>query len=357
MSKKRLVVICPGRGSYTKETLGYLQNRKEIQEPLKIVDQMRTDLGEPTISDLDSAKTFKVSVHTKGEHASPLIFCCALADFLSIDPDQYEIVAITGNSMGWYLALAFSGALNLKDSFRLIQTMGSMMKDSLIGGQIIYPVVDKHWIKQKERVDFVHRKVDEINNDTGCEAYVSIYLGGYMVLAGNSQGLQRLLKELPPIEHYPFQLINHGAFHTPMLQSVSEKAFVSLEPDLFQKPKIPLVDGRGMIWQPYSSDPALLRNYTLGHQVVAPYDFSASVRVALKEFSPDHLVLLGPGNSLGGSIGQILIENQWRFIESKEMFSHQQKTDPFLISMGLAEQRVRLTKEHPSQNATTSISR
>jgi [acyl-carrier-protein] S-malonyltransferase len=40
-----------------------------------------------------------------GDNASLLIYACALADFAAIDRDRFEVVAVTGNSMGWYLAL------------------------------------------------------------------------------------------------------------------------------------------------------------------------------------------------------------------------------------------------------------
>ena len=117
MPKKRIVVVCPGRGSYTKNNLGYLNDRSEIQQDLSIIDDLRKQRNEPSISELDTAKAFKVSLHTKGEHASPLIYSCALADFLSIDQSKYEIVAVTGNSMGWYLSLAFAGVLDTPGAF------------------------------------------------------------------------------------------------------------------------------------------------------------------------------------------------------------------------------------------------
>ena len=50
----------------------------------------------------------------------------------------------------------------------------------------------------------------------------------------------------------------------------------------------------GRTFSPWSTDLDALRDYTLGHQVTEPYDFTASVRVALREFAPDHLVLPGP---------------------------------------------------------------
>jgi len=335
MKKNRLAIICPGRGSYTKETLGYLTKyRPRINEFVDDLDARRKSRGEPTISELDQATTFSPGIHTKGENASTLIYACSYADFQSIDLEKNEIVAVTGNSMGWYLALAFGGALNWADAFDVINTMGSMMKDKIIGGQIIYPVVNGDWIKSKELLETVEKAIQEARAQGG-EIYPSIHLGGYAVMGGDAKGLSLMMKLLPKIENYPFQLVNHAAFHTPLLKQTSERAFEILSPELFQAPTKPLVDGRGKIWQPYSTDIDDLYRYTLDTQVVDTYDFTKAVTVTLKEFAPDKLVLLGPGNSLGGSIGQILVENKWLGIQSKSDFSARQKQDPFLISMGL----------------------
>ncbi len=61
--------------------------------------------------------------------------------------------------------------------------------------------------------------------------------------------------------------------------------------------------------------------------------------MAIKEFCPDNLVLLGPGNTLGGAVGQILIKNKWNGIDSKKSFSDKQLNDTYLISMGINDQR------------------
>jgi hypothetical protein len=73
--------------------------------------------------------------------------------------------------------------------------------------------------------------------------------------------------------------------------------------------------------------------------VTQTYDFNSTINVAIKEFSPDKLVLLGPGNTLGGPIAQILIQNSWLDIDSKKTFTKKQKNDPYLISMSINEQR------------------
>jgi [acyl-carrier-protein] S-malonyltransferase len=342
--KERVVVICPGRGSYTKESLGYLKPyHPKLDAFIADLDQRRTRVGQPTLSELDNAEAFQPSVHTKGEHASALIYACAAADFSAINQEKFEIVAITGNSMGWYIASALAGALDWGGAFDVINTMGSMMKDKIVGGQIIYPITDENWQRDPARLKLVEEILAEVNSKDGNQAYISIWLGGYVVIGGNASALNLLLKQLPKNENYPFQLINHAAFHTPLLQETSERAFEILPQELFHRPHTPLIDGRGHTWNSYNTDEDRIYDYTLGHQVFCPYDFSTSLTVALKEFAPDRLILLGPGNSLGGAIGQILIANRWLGISSKQEFSERQKQDPFLISMGLPEQKARVS--------------
>jgi [acyl-carrier-protein] S-malonyltransferase len=50
-------------------------------------------------------------------------------------------------------------------------------------------------------------------------------------------------------------------------------------------------------------------------------------------------VLLGPGNSLGGPVAQILINQQWNGLKSKQDFLGNQKNNPFVVSMGIDEQK------------------
>lgn len=345
MIKEKIVVICPGRGTYTASELNYLSRFGATQKSfIEKIDLFRKNDNLPSITALDSATRFSANLHLVGEHASTLIYTCAMADFLSIDSEKFEVVAVTGNSMGWYLALACVKVLDTDGAYRLIQTMGSMMQDNIIGGQIIYPIVDDAWLPCSEKQKVIQEALESIHGKNGAEIYVSIRLGGYVVLAGNESGLQQLQKMLPPVDNqFPMRLNKHAAFHTSLMQGVSEKAFALLPESLFSPPTIPLIDGRGAIWQPYATQTKLLRDYTLGHQVVEPYDFTSAITVALKEFAPDRLVLLGPGSTLGGALGQILAKLKWRGIHSKQDFSEHQKRDPFLLSMGLEVQRKNLT--------------
>jgi hypothetical protein len=85
---------------------------------------------------------------------------------------------------------------------------------------------------------------------------------------------------------------------------------------------------------PWSTDLDALRAYTLGERITTPYDFGLSIRVVLREHAPDRIVCPGPGNTLGGVVGQALVQEGWRGIHDKDAFTRvQESAEPVLISM------------------------
>ena len=216
------------------------------------------------------------------------------------------------------------------------------MEEQGAGGQLIYPFVDEQWRDSRDR----HRAIANALHDgrTEGQAFLSIRLGGMAVLAGDEAGMAAMEKVLPKVEdRYPFRLARHAAFHTPLLQHVSEAALEQLGADLFEAPQIPMIDGRGAIWTPHATEATALHQYTLGSQIVETYDFSKSIEVAIKEFAPECLILVGPGSTLGAPIAQELIHHRWLGLHSKSDFSARQKNDPFLLAMGREDQRQLVT--------------
>ena len=147
-----------------------------------------------------------------------------------------------------------------------------------------------------------------------------------------------LQEQLPPItqgkQSYPFRLALHGPYHTPLAAGVTAKAAGFLRELEFRQPNVTLIDGFGRRFTPWSTDIVALRDYTFGAQVSQPYDFTRSVTVVLREYAPDQLVLPGPGNTLGGICGQILVQLGWQGISSRADFTARQESDrPIVESM------------------------
>lgn len=335
------VLICPGRGTYTKTELGSLA-RFPDRSLLAHFDARRTAINQETLTALDSAPSYSVSKHTRGDNASALIYACTLGDALSLK--DVEITAVTGNSMGWYSALACAGALTPENGFEVVNTMGTLMQQSLIGGQIIHPFLDENWQPNPTRKAELLAIAADINTRPDHILSLSIDLGGMLVLAGNEAGLKAFESTVPPEQsRFPMRLANHAAFHTALQAPVAAQGRSALPASLFQQPQKPLIDGRGQIWWPGATRTADLHAYTLGHQVTEPYDFTAAIRTAAREFAPDLFIIAGPGTTLGGAVAQSLILAHWQSMANKSDFQSRQATNHLLISMGLPEQRDRVT--------------
>jgi [acyl-carrier-protein] S-malonyltransferase len=339
--KEKVLVVCPGRGTYNASELGYLQKYHNGGGALvDRMDRLREHAGQIPISKLDAAETFSASLHMTGENASLLIYACALADFEAIDRDRYDIVAVTGNSMGWYLALACAGMLTIDAGARLVNTMGTMMHNHGLGGQIVWSLVDENWRIDPVKADLAQSILAEADVNQGITVSVSIRLGGMIVFAADDAGLKWLLQKLPKDDRFPMRLNHHAAFHSALLDHIVPMAKAANDAGDFGFGAIPVVDGTGRIWKPKAFDNLVLYDYTLGQQISCPYDFSCAVQVAAAEFAPDKIIVLGPGTTLGAPVAQALIQSNWRGLRDKQDFLERQKSNPFLLSMGIAEQRL-----------------
>lgn len=334
----RVMLLCPGRGSYQKAQLGSLQGPSAVIDWL---DAYRASLGRPTIREMDAAKRFSGKLHVAGENASVTTFGASLADIERIDPDKADIVCVGGNSMGWYTALFAAGALDLPSAARLVETMGSWQAGNVVGGQILYPVAGDDWTLDEGLVNAVESalRLDGV--------HLSIRLGGTAVLAGETDAIRGLLADMPKAKRgereFPIQLPLHSAFHTPCMQGTSDRARVELADLVFTSPAVSLVDGASRVHRPFA-DPQVLSDWTLGAQVTDTFDVTGCIQTAMGDFAPDALVLPGPGDTLGAPVAQALIDCGWRGLRDKQdFFDAQSSESPVVISMTRPEQRALVT--------------
>ena len=92
-SRRKALVVCPGRGSYNKAELGYFQRHHADKTTLmRQLDEFRQQQDQALISELDQAAIYDPRRLTRGDNASSLIYACAYADFISIDPQRFEVL-------------------------------------------------------------------------------------------------------------------------------------------------------------------------------------------------------------------------------------------------------------------------
>jgi [acyl-carrier-protein] S-malonyltransferase len=302
-------------------------------------DALRTQAGQETLTALDSAASFSAARHTTGDNASALIYACSYLD-ADAARASHDILAVTGNSLGWYIALAAGGAATAQDGMRIVNTMGTLMHRHGPGGQILYPFVTENWQAIEGEEQRLLSLAQQINVRPDHTLALSIHLGGMLVFAGNEAGLSAFEQtvQIDPARK-PLRLPNHAAFHTAMMHDVAAMGRDALPATLFNDPQTPLIDGRGAVWYPGASDLAALRAYTLGQQITQTYDFSAAIHSAARNFAPDRFIITGPGTTLGSAVAQALIAIRWQGFDSKETFMVRQAKNPILLSMGRPDQR------------------
>ena len=338
----RAAVAFPARGSYGPASLGSLP---PAHPWVRRADQLRAEAGLPPLSDLDRATGFDPAVHLRSANASPLTFLCGLLDAERIAGD-HEVVVVVASSTGWYTALAAAGALEFDDAFRLVQTMAllaeSPIADGDPGGQLVYPLTDEQWRTDPSHEAALRRVLVESpdRGESGANGAVhrSLELGAFTVLSGTAAALDRVAAALPSVQvgarRFPLRPAMHEAWHTPDRAEAAREAAVRLADLRWDAPNVTLVDGRGARFTPYSTDPAELAHHTLVEQPTSTYDFAASLRVALRDYAPDVVLLPGPGSSLGEVCAQIIVAEGYRGIRTRvDLEQTQGGPNPILLSM------------------------
>lgn len=324
MKKPTAVLFCSGRGAYTKDELGFVARTiapGPVADALAASDAARRAQDRPTLTEVDAAERFRPSYHLDGENAAELIYFGAMAHVERLR-ERYDIVAVAGNSLGWYTALPASGALDPTSGWRLVATMARLQK-LVKGGQILTTTVGEDWHRNAMLWVAVEATLDALR-DRGPEFYCehSIRLGGHAVLAGTEAAVQELLVHLPKVRvgerEFPFRLAGHGPFHTRLCDETSAAAATALADLPIKMPRCHLIDGFGNVHSPWSADPRELLHYTTHEQVTETFDFSAAVRTAMREFQPDVLLCAGPGNSLRAPIGHCVLAEGWRQLKDKQ---------------------------------------
>jgi len=342
----RALVLCPGRGSYQREQLHSLAG---LSSPaVAAFDAVRAAAGQPGVTELDAAERFSPRLHVAGEHASALTAAISLADLDQLDPDKVQVVGVCGNSMGWYTALGYAGALPLADCARLVDTMGAWQaagEHGVVGGQLVYPLTDARWRLDPALLVAVQAAVAAIP-----DLYWSIRLGSQAVLGGTEDALAAARERLPTQQgggglEFPLRLPLHSAFHTPLMAPTAARAARELGELGWRAPALPLIDGTGRTWRPRWADPSALRDYTLGAQVTETFDLWATLKAGLGELGPAVVILPGPGSNLGGAVAQVMIDTGWQGLRDKDDFIDRQRGErPVLLSLRWPDQRKRAVR-------------
>lgn len=198
--------------------------------------------------------------------------------------------ALAGFSVGEIGALAFSGALSVADSFRLVCRRGELMQIASDAADTGMVAVVKLSPQQVEDLAGQFDQVYPVNYNSPAQtvcAGLSASMGGFKAAVKAAGG-----------RAVPLRVA--GAFHSPFMASASEGLAEELKDYTFTQPKYTLYSN--VTGRPYED----VGRYAdlLARQVISPVRWQAIVEHLIQS-GVDTFIEVGPGNTLAGLIGKI----------------------------------------------------
>lgn len=198
--------------------------------------------------------------------------------------------ALAGFSVGEIGALAFSGALSVADSFKLVCRRGELMQEASDAADTGMVAVVKLPPQQVEELAAQFDQVYPVNYNSPAQtvcAGLSASMGGFKAAVKAAGG-----RAIP--------LRVAGAFHSPFMASASEGLVHELAHCAFTTPKYTLYSN--VTGLPYGA----VEGYAdlLARQVISPVRWQTIVEHMI-DAGFDTFIEVGPGNTLSGLIGKI----------------------------------------------------
>jgi [acyl-carrier-protein] S-malonyltransferase len=203
-------------------------------------------------------------------------------------PDDLDIVAVAGHSVGEYAAAVAARALQPADAMRLVIERGRAMAAMRDGTMCALIGID---------VDAATAACDEAQRETGEIVVVANHNApGQLVVSGSTAGVDAAAKiALSRGARRAIPLNVSGAFHSPLMTSAAQRFETGLDSTALSDPHPPVVcnvDGHDV------HTAAELRE-RLRAQLTSPVRWIDCVR-RLVELGAETLVEVGPGNVLSG---------------------------------------------------------
>ncbi|MGI6153073.1 MAG: ACP S-malonyltransferase [Christensenellaceae bacterium] len=224
-------------------------------------------------------------------HTQPCIFTVDVAAYTAFS-EIAQPAYCAGFSLGEYAALTCGGVMPFEDVFRLVLKRAEWMQqaaDEHPGGMVA--VLGK-------TSDEVDALLDKVRGD-GLLMGVNYNCPGQIVVAGDLAELNRLLEYAKENKIKCVRLNTGGAFHSPYMESASEKIFEAVQDMNFLEPLIPLYSNKTA--QLYEL-PTMKKE--LADQTKCPVLFEKIIRDMIKR-GCDTFVETGQGNTLLGFVRRI----------------------------------------------------
>lgn len=215
-----------------------------------------------------------------------------------------------GLSLGEYVALIASGAMDRKDAFAVVRKRGIYMQEA-------YPVGGAMSAVLGMDADKIARICEETAQSTGQVVSVANYnCPGQIVITGEKEGVTiagNRLKEEGARRVVPLKV--SGPFHSALLQGAGQKLGEALKDVEIHEIKIPYLTN---VTADYVKNTEEVKDY-LVRQVSSPVKWQQTIERLIAD-GADEFVEIGPGHTLCGFMKKINKEVSFTSIDTMEDF-------------------------------------
>lgn len=235
------------------------------------------------------------------ENTQPCLYLVDLAAALALDEAGVKADAVAGFSLGEIAALAYAGAYDHKEGFRIVTERGKLMGA----------------VKPEEETAMcaVVKLGSDVISDTASK-YDRLYAvnfncPGQTVVSGLKSSMDDFSKEISSLGGRCIPLATSGAFHSPFMSEAGEKFSAFLEGCDIKAPEIPVYSNTTA--QVYSGNTA----ETLGRQMCSPVKWQSTIENMIAD-GVDCFIEVGAGKTLSGLIKKTSKEVSVYSVENAE---------------------------------------
>jgi [acyl-carrier-protein] S-malonyltransferase len=232
-------------------------------------------------------------------YSQPALFVTSLAAVEALRQRSPEVVeqcqGAAGLSLGEYTALVFAGVMDFEVALRIVQQRGEAMQaasDETPSGMVSILGLEP------ERVQAL---CDQVRQPGEILQPANFLCPGNIAVSGHNAACERIADaatEAGAMKVVPLAVA--GAFHTPIMQSATERLSAALAGIPLAKPRIPVISNVDACAH---DDPEEIRQL-LVRQVVSPVRWEESMARMLRE-GFDSFYEIGPGRVLRGLLRRL----------------------------------------------------
>ena len=227
----------------------------------------------------------------------PAIVVHSAAVVLLLESRKIKANFAAGHSLGEFSALIYAGALSFEEGLKLVQLRGELMQKA--GEEIKGTMAAVIGLDTKE----VERICEEAS-EAGIVQVANFNSPAQIVISGTVEGVHKAM-ELAK-EHKARmvkELVVHGAFHSPLMESAKEDFKLALDFTEIKKLKIPVY--ANVTGNPYTenTDPEEIKQ-SLYEQITSSVRWDESI-VNMIGHGAKEFIEIGPGKVLQGLVKRI----------------------------------------------------